>query len=500
MRSVFHKNHIVTIYLFCGFLLASTMAYGQESLGIAEDYVGRLQLNTAQSATINFNKQRAPYEWTSVYANHPVEGLFDRKFRLDSSLCETGLEATMQFEPSMKVMYDYTAEGLTRAITYQSVQAGQASNYLRRTYRYDNAGLVETYRSERWNDNSNTWQLDFEATYTYNGQEQLEGSVQRSDISGTESMSRQSFSYDTTNSVTQILSQKMVNGSWENESRQSFQNNSLGIPEQITSALWENGSWKVYVEETSLLGNFGLEWDAYRISQRNETSDQMEFVMQENYNYDNRGFWSGLTQQVWNGSTWENLLRQQFSYKKGEWQEWKQQVWVDGAWQFSSRHIFNDNGDLREERFQVYDVANSSWENFARLQTQFDEREVLRQETGPQLWTENGWLNTADSKKCTHFVNEAQTTTAIRPKLPGLDCLMANPYSAGNRIHCTAMEPGNRYQVNLMDLNGRTLIAKEVNGGQDFSLETARMSTGIYYLHILENGKPRFSQKLLINN
>ncbi|NPA34978.1 MAG: hypothetical protein GXO48_08640 [Chlorobi bacterium] len=130
----------------------------------------------------------------------------------------------------------------------------------------------------------------------------------------------------------------------------------------------------------------------------NSTLNQWEYYSKlRDYSYDSDGNITGYTVQMWNGTTWNNQRKIQYTYSNGELIEYFEQVWVGGSWQNSWRTIrtyntqglltetkserwtqqrwvpvtrrtyaYNSVDSLTEEVYQVWDTLTSQWVNSSR--------------------------------------------------------------------------------------------------------------------------------------
>lgn len=498
-----HKT-IIGIGLFLGLLICSLPTQiSAQDLGPAASFNAPIQLNGIRTQAIGPNRQQPPYEWSGVYVSNSFDAPANDQaiYVRDSSLCQDGVQNTSDFNSTVKMYYNYATDGRLQQVNYVENVAGTWQNLARKHLTYAN-GRISQYRLERWDANNQVWQDNYLEQRAYDANGRLESVMKRTGINNMEMQMRSAYSYDENGNLSRILNQTMDNG-WNNHSQQTFQNNEVGIPELTLSFAWNGSGWDSLSKESSTFEAFGFQWETYSLSLKDENSGNLEPVIREQYGYNRRGYWRWMTQQVWDKDqgVWENAVREEYDYtNNGIWTSWLQQGWENGDWVNTIRQRYNPNGEIREDLLQAFNTNNQTWENATRVLNKFDENGNLEREAGPQSWAGQGWVNSEASKQCFHNYSLQSIVSNRTEMLPQLDCLLLNPYKMASPIHCDAMEPGRKYQVQLMDLNGRSILRKNVDGGQAFSLDRPGLSTGIYYLNIYENGQPRFSQKLLISH
>ncbi|MEL6805770.1 MAG: T9SS type A sorting domain-containing protein, partial [Bacteroidota bacterium] len=140
----------------------------------------------------------------------------------------------------------------------------------------------------------------------------------------------------------------------------------------------------------------------------------------------------------------------------------------------------------------------SSWSQTFRAAAAYDANQNPVRQMSKQAYDAGSvsWLNQNDTRECEHFWSQ-RSATRLENELPMMSCLLPNPYRAYAPMQCEGMEAGKRYQLQLIDLLGRTVYQKRIEGGTQFEIDRS-LSTGLYQVQITEGAQVRYTQKLLI--
>jgi hypothetical protein len=183
------------------------------------------------------------------------------------------------------------------------------------------------------------------------------------------------------------------------------------------------------------------------------------------------------------------------------WTGWTQQAWQDTGWVNFRRQQYSKLGPTgRQEIMQIWDSTLQAWENGFRALAQYDSSFNLVAEAGIQAWDGNisDWGNTQETRACEHFYSPASATSLV-PDLPQLNCNLSNPYRAYEPFYCESLQPGQNYDLRLLDMQGRTVYQQLIPGGAPFSIDRT-LPAGVYNLSIFEDQQLQFVRKIIIQN
>ncbi|MEL7532040.1 MAG: T9SS type A sorting domain-containing protein [Bacteroidota bacterium] len=459
------------------------------------------RLNELRPFVVAQHAQQPPYLWSATYLRNAFGQPGSNNFVLDSSVCSDGTVGTSQFEARFKISNTYDSDlRLTEQLFREKQAGGNYDNFSRKLYTYDAAGRQTAYLYQLWDAMSNAWVDDYEESTQYNSDGQVSEYKQR-EIDGNGqwlNLSRETRSYDST-LLSEILTEYW-NVSWIPANRKLITYNEFGFYTEILELASEVGTWDTVGREVATYSNFGFDWDTYRL-ENYVGGGNFEGVVRESYSYDQDGLLEELTRQNYDPilAVWENEFKEQFQYtNKGIWTGWAKETWQNGAWVFSGRQMFQNGPQARQDIMETYDSGSMSWNQAFRAVAAYDSDQNLVQEVNKQSWdmSSSDWVNQNETRQCEHFWSE-RSTTAIADDLPMMSCQITNPYRAYAPMQCEGMENGKQYDLQLIDLQGRTVYQKVISGGNSFQIDRS-LSTGLYQVQITEGTQVRYTQKLII--
>ena len=480
---------------------------GQEE---EDPFTGRnttpIRLNFIRLTNLGPNSQTPPYGWSAAYLGNAFRELNagSEIYLQDSSVCALGIPNTKEFDDKVKVFYSYNNNAQVSEIIYQKIQAGGSyENYSRKRYSYQD-GEQASYSYQLYDAMTQSWKDDYQETSTFDEEGRIIRLVsQEANAAGIlENLDRADVQYDENGNPNQLLGFSWENGEWLNEFRQGTQFNDDGEYKQITLQDWIDGNWKTIARETANYDGNGSFWRDYQLEILDTDTDELQPLMKEEYFYNDRGFWSATLLSIADSVSGElrPQIRERYNYtRRGLWISWRQQIWEDGDWVNALQQEFEGNRNTRFEVLQVFDEDSENWIGGFRNFTRFDDEGNMIVEGGSQFFNPltNDWINLADTRKCEHSWSTFTATTANKDNIPGLDCMVLNPYRTNTPINCNGMDQGLPYDLSLIDIQGRKVLQKSVRGGSSFTIDRP-LGTGIYQMSLRRNNRLQHIQKIMI--
>ncbi|MEM6347310.1 MAG: T9SS type A sorting domain-containing protein [Bacteroidota bacterium] len=481
-------------FMFGGLLAQTSPGAGRE----ASDF----RLNELRPMVVAPHAQQPPYVWSATYLRNAFGQPGPSNFVLDSSVCSEGVVGTNQFDARFKISNTYDANlRLTEQLFRDKQAGGNYDNFSRKLYTYDSDGRRTAYLYQLWDAATTAWVDEYEESTQYNSDGQVSEYLQRENDGTGQwlNLSRETRTYDST-LLSEILTEYW-NTTWVPANRKLITYNEFGFYTEILELATEIvGSWDTVGREVATYSNFGFDWDTYKL-ENYVGGGNFEGVIRESYVYDQDGLLEELTRQTYDPvlTQWENEFREQFQYtNKGIWTGWAKETWQNGAWVFTGRQMFQNGPQARQDINETYDSGSMSWTQAFRAVAAYDSDQNLVQEMSKQAWDMSGsaWVNQNETRQCEHFWSE-RSTTSIEDEFSMMSCQITNPYRAYAPMQCDGMEAGKQYDLQLIDLQGRTVYQKVISGGNSFEIDRS-LSTGLYQVRITEGNQLRYTQKLII--
>lgn len=152
---------------------------------------------------------------------------------------------------------------------------------------------------------------------------------------------------------------------------------------------------------------------------------------------------------------------------------------------------FDNNSDLVNHLIQEWNLTSGDWVNKARETYTYDESRYL-QEKQTQAWT-GDWTNFTMAR---YYYTALQ---GIGDKEMRKFCSFANPMKAGSSVQCPELSPANRYDLSVYSLSGAIIWRKIFTGGEMVNIPS-NIASGMYLMRLSENGRPVYSEKIIIVN
>ncbi|MBP6811372.1 MAG: T9SS type A sorting domain-containing protein [Saprospiraceae bacterium] len=321
-------KHFATIFLLLD-LLASSPAYGQSTLLIAQTYAfvdGAGVPYYGDSTTLDYNSQLLVNQkktWNidstgSWYLDHRATDItYDANGNLLYSLSQTGNDIS----------------GWT--------------NSHRFIFTYDNNDKLLSGLRENWN--GTAWVMHSLTTYVYDANGNM--------LSYTQGSIRILYTYDAQNLLLMSISQQLDAGNWIDNTRVDYAYSPNSKTE--TTYTWENLTWKEYSRTTETFDGSG-NMIQYLFEQWDGTA--WANIYQTSHNYDANGNVLQDLAQDWNGATWVNSSLTDYTYDaENNLTYWIASNWINNTWQGSYRQfgVFNQENNYMSERSELWDGA--SW-------------------------------------------------------------------------------------------------------------------------------------------
>ncbi len=467
--------------------------WGQD-VGSPEDPQFRLDI-IRQSTALPL-AQRPPYDWSAVYLENAFQENAITNFQLDSSICSQGIAGGNQFIPNIRVQYQYNSAGDPTTITYHKLTSGGSSApFSQKTYSYLD-GKVSEYLYSTWDDNQSVWSPSYRESTQYLPNGKPESFRTEEFNVNWQGIQQEKYSYHAEGFLSKVVTQSWTGNAWQDSLQQDISYNDLGAFTEIIQSSWNGQAWENVSRINASHGFLGLTWLAYQLDTWQNGSWLPAW--RESYSYNQRGYWTEMERAQWDNSSnqWELKVREEFDYNgKGIWTGWASFTRQDSTWIQQARRGFQVNAGIRQDVLQSWNNSQSAWENDTRALAQYNNDNKRVREAAFQIWDGSSWVNGAETRDCQHFWSQATTSRAEVP--PTAACLLPNPYRLHQSISCEALSSEKWYQVQLRDLQGRSIYDDQIKGKETFQIDQG-VTPGLYQFLILDQGSPVLNQKLLI--
>ncbi|WP_170853623.1 T9SS type A sorting domain-containing protein [Lishizhenia tianjinensis] len=329
---------------------------------------------------------------------------------------------------------------------------------------------------------------------------------------------KMSYTYSSTNELSEILHQSFQNSQWINSSKNTYINNLNGSPDTIQITSWNavNSTWD-YTSRYTFTYNTNNQTIAKVLEnyQNNAWVNMKKFE----YQYDLNGNLIEEKQLNWDSSNaqWTNkLLIQQTFLGNGKLLQRQEQTWDTTAvnWVNSTKVEHSYTASLQYDTLFSYawNTNSNDWTNFMRTSFHYDANDHISYKNQMQ-WNQslNSWNNyvrvdyaTDTLGKVTESITKAwisspgiwfnlekdvrtyTSPTAITENetIFSLD-IFPNPVQS--KVHIRLHETGNS-TIQVVDNLGRTLCT-ELTDQQEIELDLSTFPSGTYYLHIFTDHK-----------
>lgn len=509
MKSYLHpfcfEAHRAFRHLWVVFVLLSSSLFGQGEIGLAGRGMEALRLNMVRPQGLRLHEQRPPYEWSGAYLQNAFDppSADDEVFLLDSSLCGNGVAGTDEYTQHLKARYTYDDHQFLTKVEYrQSISGGPYERFSQKLYAYED-GQRTSYLYQVWNANTQDWENEYEERTFYNAQGLWERFLAREvgENGRWRPLQVRRLTYNAAGLPKNFQDSLWSNGGWLPVQRTEATYNDAGFLKQVITQDWNGADWGRTYRETMNYDPEGFNWRGYLLEERPDGSNEFMDKARELYRYDLYGFWTGTIRQEMNEQQeWENVFWEEYDYtRRGIWIGWSKKIWEAGEWVNDIRQRYQKVGDFRVDRVQTWDAGSNDWVNAYRNLTKFDENGNLVQEIGTQMWdaASGEWVLLEETRQCTHEFSAFRTTNIDRPVRPSLDCSISNPYRLHTPIQCHSLEGGKTYEVNMIDMQGRSVYQTQIQGHQGFSVNRP-LTRGLYNLQIFHKGRLQHTQKLIV--
>ncbi len=299
-----------------------------------------------------------------------------------------------EWEHSSNTEYSYNTKGFLTERLQTNATSGENQN--KNTWAYDSHDNQTENIGYNWNDID--WEIygGHKNLYTYDANGNItENVTQYWEEDNWTNSSKDIYDYDNNGVKIGRIHQEWENNSWANEWKITYATNNQGEWIEIIDSEWENNSWVYIYRETDIV------WHNWELWQRSSYKSQVwnvQWINFEKYNatfinddyvgvylrYENN-IWVNYRRETYTKSQteririyeyfenkgWANSSRHsQFfdeyeSYTGSRDESWENDEWVvSGEW--SNTYTYNENNDITEEIFMIWNPDTLDLENFQR--------------------------------------------------------------------------------------------------------------------------------------
>jgi hypothetical protein len=408
--------------------------------------------------------------WVEIMYYH-----YDYLGRMDTSVYMNYDRINNIFYSGSKWTYSFTASNMVAEAVYQTLDTAAFSwiNNLRQEYTYDASNHLTVMIAQVWDTGLNDWVNNNKYEYTFDGSGFATGYIQYLWNTGAgtwENYKKAIYTNNASGMPTEKLYQlwDSVPDVWNNSERLTYQYNSYNQQTQVLDELADTASltWSNYMKDTYSYFANHQPWEHYQYAWNPDTSVYMDVYYSLN---DSTG-----------------LMLQYYS----KFLDWLTYQYTGGYKYIYSYTPFNRPSEILQ---QLLDLGGYTWYDNSRTLYTYDGNENNTVEVD-QIYDSGSdvWVN---QFKRDHFYS---FTTGIR-EIPGTQdyCFFANPVQAGTTVICPNLESGKNYSINLVNMQGQRVFSAIIHSGESFTVPQD-LSTGMYLMQLVENGKLAASGKVII--
>ena len=431
----------------------------------------------------------------------------DESFVRDSIEIERGVEGTMDFEPSTRVVnevFDANNRPL-RSVVYNYISATELEPHQQQHYEYNEDGNTTMFLLEQWDAAGEVWVPVKQENSSYNSNGRLSSFVRMVAVQGQlQNRRRWTYQYNAGGRETG----KLLEGwnadteTWENISRKITSYTAEGqLSEQSLDRYaddsWVNNRRRMWTYEPGQLQpsqTMGQVWSTTEQAWINDS--------RKTYGMGINGLWSGSIVEEWNVVTqeWVNDVKETFAidlvnnsstYAIERWND----QWVPDA---RSEYTYSTNQNTA--LLQRWNAADMAHENFLRYRSLFNDNRLPVQHTGMQEWNAEdlSWQNESFTRRVSYFWREIDPTGTEVLQVAS-HCLIPNPYWSGTGISCELTSPNFPLTLEIYNVYGQLVLNQQVNS-TSFSAETSSLPYGMYVFKLSDERQIYQLQKVVVAN
>jgi hypothetical protein len=313
-----------------------------------------------------------------------------------------------------------------------------------------------------------------------------------------ENASKVEYTYDANNYLTETQQYSWYL-TWNPNRHTLYTNNGAGLPLEILDENWNGSSWNPASRNQFTYDAAGNNLTALR-----QSYDIPTLTWINRNNLTNTFFPGGVKNTLLN-SIWNTVTNSWLDYWYAEYNATGNQIdyyyinvnSVTFQINAGSRYLYTYDANNRflQGIKKNLNVATLEWENQSKYEYTFEDpvNSYYIEELGT-IWNGTAWVN--DYKDIYYWsfplgVGNAKNQNRL--------CFYENPMKPGTPVSCPLLDPSKTYQFDLYSVKGENIYRETVNGSTSFVINRS-LAAGSYLLHISENGKTVYKDKIVLIN
>ena len=323
------------------------------------------------------------------------------------------------------------------------------------------------------------------------------------------------YTYNSSGQITEYILQEWQSSAWKNSTRQVSVYNAANKLQEFTSQSWSSGSWSSdenYIYEYDAAGNCtqsitrepnGSSWDnvdrtiiTYDANHHGLTylfdewvSGAWEQSGRATMTYNSNGDILTLLTEDYNSSVWENSYRETFSYSGNKKTECLQESFDGGVWNKSAKTKYNyaTSGLLENIIVQWWDDPNTAWLNGSKAVIGYNSQNLISFIYNEQWNLGDYWEKTTSSSQYRFFYEtyEGENTGLANFDKNVKVNIYPNPASTILNIAIDSKIPQSS-TMTVYDITGRICMLHNLEKAEHvkIQIDISKLPTGSYYLKI----------------
>ncbi|MCX6244028.1 MAG: hypothetical protein NTU98_04925 [Bacteroidetes bacterium] len=313
--------------------------------------------------------------------------------------------------------------------------------------------------------------------------------------------SKSDYTYDASDFLTEITDYgwQTFTSSWSLSGHVLQTNNAIGNPltyvyEYYNGSGWDTSYMNQYAYQsdsllTSMLGTYYNSGTHTWINRNLLTNVYGTGGQQQTYLF-----------QVWNPytSSWTNVSGRLYDPQGNITDNYYLNLdYSTYAIQSGNRYLseYDAAGRFSHERDLIWDSLSGSWKNSSQFTDTYEDpvNYYYIEELG-EIWDGSNWVNDYQ------YLFYWSYPSGIGERNNGERlCFYENPMQAGTSVECPSLHPSGNYSFELISMNGTIADRGSISAGTPFVIGLT-VASGTYMLRIRSNGKPIWSDKVVILN
>lgn len=399
----------------------------------------------------------------------------------------------------MKIVLCITAAcAIAAPALSQSGQPGSTSPFLQHTVATNSLSLLDSIINyDNWNSTSNAWNSAFKSVYAYDAYYKEESEFMYNRLGNTwqNVLRATNYTSDTNHNLLEKIYYSNVSGIWTESGKETY---TYDGSNHMLTRLYQNYSGGLWINVTNTIYTYsGNNLASSTFQSWNTNAAAWDNLSRVSYTYNTNDRIISRVEETWTSGTWVNDHRNiNYVYTGTELTAYETETWntATAAYEPDTKTscTYNGNHDLLNTLTVKWNTTMASWDNNVKEDFTYAANGTLSGFLG-QAW-DNVSATWKNMIKIQYYyrtgyvgVNESSTENSafVMHPNPTSDCIKVS--TSGNHRPST---------VFIKDLSGKTVMTRETNQADHFSIDVRTLEAGLYFIE-LKNEQGSANQKFI---